>query len=55
MALTVYNMPGALTAPIIISVIPAITAHLTQQKRCPGPGHRESAARVTSSLPCPAP
>lgn len=54
MALTVYNMPGALTAPIIISVIPAITAHLTQQNGAQVRATEESAARVTSliALPC---
>ncbi|HIT34336.1 MAG TPA: polysaccharide biosynthesis protein [Candidatus Faecousia intestinigallinarum] len=54
MALTIYNLPGALTAPITISIIPAITAHLT---RCHDVGVRaseESAARVTAliAMPC---
>lgn len=54
MALTIYNLPCALLAPITISIIPAITAHLTQ---CNAAGVRtteESAARVTTliALPC---
>lgn len=51
---TVFNMPCAFIIPIAISVLPAITAHLT---RCDDEAVRsteESAARVTGliSLPC---
>lgn len=54
MALTIYNMPCALIAPITISVIPAITAYLT---KCDSRGVKsteESAARVTAlvAMPC---
>lgn len=54
MALTIYNMPCALTTPITISIIPAIAAYLT---KCDDSGLRateESAARVTAliALPC---
>ena len=54
MAQTIYNMPNAFIAPITISVIPAITAHLTLKNSQGVRSTEESAARITGliSLPC---
>lgn len=54
MALTLYNMPGALIAPITISIIPAITSHLTKCDEIGVRSTEESAARVTGliAIPC---
>ncbi len=54
MAQTIYNMPCAFITPITISVIPAVTSHLTLQNHKGVRGTEESAARVTAllSLPC---
>lgn len=51
---TVFNMPCAFIIPIAISVLPAITAHLTRQDDAAVRSTEESAARVTGliSLPC---
>ncbi len=54
MGKTIYNLPNAFITPITVSIIPAITAHLTL---CNNRGVRnteESAARITGllSLPC---
>ena len=56
MAQTIYNMPCAFIAPITISVIPAITSHLTLLNNRGVRSTEESAARITSlmSLPCSA-
>ena len=54
MAQTIYNMPCAFIAPITISVIPAITSHLTLLNNRGVRSTEESAARITGllSLPC---
>ena len=54
MSTTIYNMPCAFIVPIAISVIPAITNHLTLQNNRGVRETEESAARVTGliSLPC---
>jgi len=54
MSQTIYNMPNAFIAPITISVIPAITAHLTLRNDKGVRATEESAARITGliSLPC---
>ncbi len=54
MAQTIYNMPNAFIAPITISVIPAVTSHLTLKNHQGVKSTEESAARVTAllSLPC---
>ena len=54
MALTIYNMPISFFAPITISIIPAITAHLTLLNNHGVRTTEESAARITGllSLPC---
>lgn len=54
MALTIYNMPIAFLAPITISIIPAITSHLTLLNNRGVRATEESAARITGllSLPC---
>lgn len=51
---TVFNMPCAFIVPIAISVLPAITAHLTRKDDGAVRATEESAARVTGliSLPC---
>ena len=53
-AQTIFNMPCAFIVPISISVIPAITAHLTLKKDRDVRETEESAARITGliSLPC---
>ena len=54
MAQTIYNMPIAFFAPITISIIPAITSHLTLLNNRGVRDTEESAARITGlmSLPC---
>ncbi len=54
MAQTVYNLPVAFVAPITISIIPAITAHLTLQNNRGARATAESAARITGlvCMPC---
>ena len=54
MAQTIFNMPCAFIIPITISVIPAITSHLTLQNNRGVRATEESAARITGllSLPC---
>ncbi len=54
MTLTIFNMPCAFIVPITISVIPAITSHLTLQNNRGVRETEESAARITGliSLPC---
>ncbi len=54
MAQTIYNMPCAFITPITISVIPAVTSHLTLLNNRGVRATEESAARVTAllSLPC---
>ncbi len=51
---TIFNMPCAFIIPITISIIPAITSHLTLQNNRGVRATEESAARVTGliSLPC---
>ena len=51
---TVFNMPCAFIIPITVSVLPAITAHLTRKDDGAVRATEESAARVTGliSLPC---
>ncbi len=54
MTMTIYNMPCAFIVPIAISVIPAITSHLTLQNNRGVRQTEESAARIAGliSLPC---
>lgn len=54
MAQTVYNLPVAFIAPITISIIPAITSHLTLQNNRGARTTAESAARITGliCMPC---
>ena len=54
MAQTVYNLPVAFVAPITISIIPAITSHLTLQNSRGARNTAESAARITGliCMPC---
>ena len=54
MAQTVYNLPVAFVAPITISIIPAITSHLTLQNNRGAKNTAESAARITGliCMPC---
>ena len=51
---TIYNMPCSFITPITISIIPAITAHLTMNSNRAVKETEESAARITSliALPC---
>lgn len=54
MAQTIFNMPCAFITPLTISVIPAVTAHLTLLNNRAVRSTEESAARVTGliSMPC---
>ena len=54
MAQTIYNMPNAFITPITVSIIPAITSHLTLLNDRGVRSTEESAARITGllSLPC---
>lgn len=54
MSMTIFNMPCAFIVPISVSVIPAITSHLTLQNNRGVRETEESAARITGliSLPC---
>ena len=54
MGKTIYNMPNAFISPITISIIPAITAHITLANAQGVKSTEESAARITAllSLPC---
>lgn len=54
MAQTIFNMPCAFIVPITISVIPAVTSHLTLLNNKAVRATEESAARITGliSLPC---
>ena len=54
MTMTIYNMPCAFIVPIAISVLPAVTAYLTQHDDKNVRGTEESAARIAGliSLPC---
>jgi stage V sporulation protein B len=54
MCQTVFNMPCSFIVPITISIIPAITSHLTLSDGMGAKKTAESAARVTGliSLPC---
>ena len=56
MTQTVYNLPAAFIAPITISIIPAITSHLTLQNNQGARSTAESAARITGliCMPCAA-
>lgn len=51
---TVYNLPNSFITPITVSIIPAITAQLTQKNHKGVKETTESAARITSliALPC---
>lgn len=53
-AQTVYNLPVAFITPITISIIPAITAHLTRHNEQDARSTAESAVRITGliSMPC---
>ena len=53
-AQNIYNLPNSFITPITVSIIPAITAHLTLDNRDGVKSTTESAARITSliSLPC---
>lgn len=54
MAQTVYNLPVAFITSITISIIPAITSHLTLQNNRGARATAESAARITGliCMPC---
>ena len=54
MSTTIFNMPCAFIVPISVSVIPAITSHLTLKNNRGVRETEESAARITGliSLPC---
>ncbi len=54
MSQTIYNMPCAFITPITISIIPAITSHLTLLDHKAARATEESAARVTGliCMPC---
>ncbi|MDD5863763.1 MAG: polysaccharide biosynthesis protein [Firmicutes bacterium] len=54
MCLTIFNMPCAFITPITVSIIPAITSHLTLCGDAEAKATEESAARVTGliSMPC---
>ena len=54
MTQTIFNMPCAFITPITISVIPAITSHLTLMNDQGAKATEESAARVTGliCMPC---
>ena len=54
MSQTIYNMPCAFITPITISIIPAITAHLTLKDYRGAKATEESAARVMGliCMPC---
>jgi len=54
MSQTIYNMPCAFITPITISIIPAITSHLTLMDHKAAKATEESAARVTGliCMPC---
>ena len=54
MSQTIYNMPCAFITPITISVIPAITSHLTLLNHKAAKATEESAVRVTGliCMPC---
>ena len=54
MTQTIFNMPCAFIIPITISIIPAITSHLTLEHHQAVRATEESAARITGliSLPC---
>ena len=54
MSQTIYNMPCAFITPITISIIPAITSHLTLLNSRGARSTEESAARVTGliCMPC---
>ena len=54
MSQTIYNMPCAFITPITISIIPAITSHLTLLDHKAAKATEESAARVTGliCMPC---
>jgi stage V sporulation protein B len=54
MCQTVFNMPCSFIVPITISIIPAITSHLTLSDGAAARTTTESAARITGliSLPC---
>ena len=54
MGKTIYNMPNAFITPITVSIIPAVTAHLTLANSLGVKSTEESAARITAllSLPC---
>ncbi len=51
---TIYNLPNSFITPITVSIIPAITAHLTLANDRQTKATEESAARITGllSLPC---
>lgn len=53
-AMTLFNMPCAFIVPITVSVIPAVTSHLTLDNHRGVKDTEESAARITGliSLPC---
>ncbi len=54
MTQTIFNMPCAFITPITISIIPAITAHLTQLNDQGAKSTEESAIRIMSlvAMPC---
>ena len=54
MSQTIYNMPCAFITPITISIIPAITAHLTLMNHSGAKATEESAVRVMGliCMPC---
>ena len=53
MTQTIFNMPCALITPITISIIPAITAHLTQYNDKEARQTEEAAIRIMSLMAAP--
>ena len=53
MAKTIFNMPVAFVTPITVSIIPAITAYLTQEDHTNTRATGESAVRITGLICAP--
>ena len=53
MAKTIFNMPVAFITPITVSIIPAITAYLTQDDHVNTRATEESAVRITGLICAP--
>ena len=53
MCKTIFNMPIAFVTPITVSIIPAITAYMTQGDHANARGTAESAVRITGLICAP--